>query len=114
MHINSLDCNVPMLTLEEVAENGDTDEDLEIKTMFIQFIKLCQYMEGILSLHISESTSSEALQQQIDLCENTLQRWMAHLPDAAQASQLSRRPREIISSTYRAVLHMIYKYVSTW
>ncbi len=112
MHINSLDCNVPMLTLEDVAENGDDDQDVAIKTIFIQFIKLCQYMEGILSLHITESTSDVALQEQIDLCEDTLQRWRDHLPTTAQVNQSSKSPAEIVSSTYRAVLHMVYKYVS--
>lgn len=112
MHINSLDCNVPMLTLEDVAENGDDDQDVAIKTIFIQFIKLCQYMEGILSLHITESTSDVALQEQIDLCEDTLQRWRDHLPTTAQVNQSSKSPAEIVFSTYRAVLHMVYKYVS--
>ena len=109
MHINSLDCSVPILTIRDLTEEGDTDEDLAIKTIFVEFIKLCQYMEGILSLHISESTSDDALQEQMDLCEDTLQRWQYHLPAVAQRSQSDRPATGTISSMYRDVLHMIYK-----
>ncbi|KAM0470414.1 hypothetical protein ACHAPX_009944 [Trichoderma viride] len=41
MHINSLDCTVPMLTLDDLKEDGDSDDDQTVKEFFIEFVKLC-------------------------------------------------------------------------
>ena len=110
MHINSLDCSVPMLTSDDLEEPGDTDEDRAIKTIFIEFIRLCQYIEGILSLHGTDTTSADALQEQIDICDDTLRRWQSHLPPIAKLNLPLSPTDQKIASTYRAVLHMTFKY----
>lgn len=113
MHINSLDCNVSSLTLDDLVEDDDDNEDVTVKTIFLQFIKLCQYMEGILSLHATEYASNETLQEQINICEAVLRGWMDHLPLAARMPSSAPDANSMVSSTYRAVMHMIYKYTKS-
>jgi hypothetical protein len=40
-----------MLTMNDLNEVGDIEQYRAIKVMFIEFAKLCQYMEGVFSLH---------------------------------------------------------------
>ncbi|KAL1983144.1 hypothetical protein VTN96DRAFT_474 [Rasamsonia emersonii] len=115
MHINSLDCTVRMLTPEDLAENGDGDEDRAVKVVFLEFVKLCQYMEGVLSLQHPSSTTTttmagKILSEQVRVCENTLQNWLDHLaPEARRLDQSFSRPG--IATLYRTVLHLIYNTV---
>lgn len=41
MHINSLDCSVPVLSVSDLEEEGDNEADSAIKSIFIDYIKLC-------------------------------------------------------------------------
>lgn len=84
MHINSLDCTVPMLTLDDLREDGDSEDDQTVKEIFIDFVKLCQYMEGVLSLPHNIATEPGSLPEQIDLCEETLQHWRLNLVPSAR------------------------------
>lgn len=38
MHINSLDCNVPPLTASDVKEEGDSEDDRDIKSIFVELV----------------------------------------------------------------------------
>ncbi|GJN86150.1 hypothetical protein PLIIFM63780_009727, partial [Purpureocillium lilacinum] len=67
MHINSLDCSVPMLTTADLAEEGDDDNDRQVKAIFIEFARLCQYMEGVLSLPNNVTAAANSLPDQIAL-----------------------------------------------
>ncbi|OAA66893.1 Transcription factor [Niveomyces insectorum RCEF 264] len=113
MHINSLDCNVPLPVASDLDEVHDTDDDRTIKAMFVDFVKLCYYIEGVLSLPY---VAPDALRHQISVCEATLQSWTASLSPASRR----RQPDETIapSSTstglhrvYRALLHLIFNIV---
>lgn len=113
MHINSLDCNVPMLTPSDLEEEGDSEDDRTVKAIFVEFVRLCQYMEGVLSLPQSVATAENSLPEQISLCETTLQHWRDNLIPAARRredSGISYEKRSVCA-LYRAVLHMIYKWV---
>lgn len=113
MHINSLDCTVRMLTPDDLAESGDGDEDRAVKVVFLEFVKLCQYMEGVLSLQHPSSMAGRILSDQVSVCESTLQHWLDHL--ALEARRLDSGPdRAGIATLYRTVLHLIYKYVPVY
>jgi len=105
MHINSLDCSVPMLTTADLAEEGDDDNDRQVKAIFIEFARLCQYMEGVLSLPNNVTAAANSLPDQIALCETTLDRWLENLVPEAQRRD-ARETRDTCA-LYRAVLHMI-------
>ena len=113
MHINSLDCDTPMLTIDDLHEDGDTDEERRIKVMFVEFVKLCQYMEGVLSLQHPMMAVTRPEPDQVQLCDDALYRWLDHLPREAQhQGQVVRTPdRPNIALLYRAVLHLMHKYV---
>lgn len=106
MHINSLDCSVKPLTAADLEEDGDSKEDRVVKTIFIQFVKLCQYMEGVLSLPL---VPVDSLEEQVRVCDSTLQQWLSNLPVKAQ---LNGKAGEGTNTTlYRTLTHLIYKFV---
>ncbi|KAI1411830.1 hypothetical protein F5Y13DRAFT_190833 [Hypoxylon sp. FL1857] len=111
MHINSLDCSVPLFQLSDLVEEGDSDDERTAKAIFTEFIKLCQYMEGVLSLSsMPKSSSPEA---QISLCDSTLRHWLGNLDPAARRGHTSgaNSEQDSISTVYRALLHLIFKSV---
>ncbi|CAG9990058.1 unnamed protein product [Clonostachys byssicola] len=107
MHINSLDCNVPQLVLADLQEEGDEQDDLNVKAIFVEFAKLCQYMEGILTLPLA---SSETLPKQLELCRKTLAHWYTHLNPVALRCMTRDIDEESVGvlALYRGVLHLIY------
>lgn len=111
MHINSLDCTIPMLTLDDLKEDGDSEDDRTVKGFFIEFVKLCQYMEGVLSLPHNMATAAASLPEQIRLCEETLQHWRLNLVPSARLPEDYERAfdKRGICTLYRALLHCIYK-----
>lgn len=111
MHINSLDCTVPMLTLDDLQEDGDSEDDRTVKEFFIEFVKLCQYMEGVLSLPHNIATAAGSLPEQVSLCEETLQHWRLNLVPSARLHEDNGRDfdKRGICTLYRALLHLIYK-----
>ncbi|KAL1873465.1 hypothetical protein VTK73DRAFT_913 [Phialemonium thermophilum] len=112
MHINSLDCNVPLPTAADLEEDGDTDEDREVKAMFIDFVKLCHYMEGILSLPCA---APESLRNQAAICESTLKYWLANLSSASHRPnhESLQTTSEPVAALYRTLLHLIHNVVLT-
>lgn len=108
MHINSLDCNVPLLTSEDLAEDGDSEDDHLIKGIFMDFVKLCHYMEGVLSLPF---TTPESLTGQISVCGSTLRNWASNLSVASRRDELGTvHPSPgSIPLLYRSFLHLIHK-----
>ncbi|KAK6446701.1 hypothetical protein FP744_10002951 [Trichoderma asperellum] len=113
MHINSLDCTVPMLTLDDLKEDGDSEDDRTVKAFFIDFVKLCQYMEGVLSLPHNMATAAGSLPEQISLCEETLQHWRLNLAPSARLHEENSRDfdKRGICTLYRVILHLIYNIV---
>lgn len=111
MHINSLDCTVRMLTLQDLEENGDGDEDRAIKEIFLEFVKLCQYMEGVMSLQHTSAVAGKILPDEVRVCEHTLQHWLDNLtPEARrQEERIVHSSRSGVALLYRTVLHLIYK-----
>jgi hypothetical protein len=106
MQINSLDCSVPMLTLPDLEEDGDSEDDRAVKAVFVEFVRLCQYMEGVLSLPHSVAATEESVLLQIGLCETTLAHWKENLAPVARRSEETKRD---LCTLYRNVLHLIYK-----
>lgn len=109
MHINSLDCSVPLPSADDLEERGDTEEDAKAKIIFADFVRLCQYMEGVLNLTL---TPADSLGREIDVCRTALQHWFDNL------SVISRRdteeaPGHDVPTLYRCLLHLFYKYVDT-
>ncbi|KAM0247632.1 hypothetical protein ACHAQJ_009772 [Trichoderma viride] len=113
MHINSLDCTVPMLTFDDLKEDGDSEDDQTVKEFFIEFVKLCQYMEGVLSLPHNIATAAGSLPEQISLCEETLQHWRLNLVPSARLHEEDERDfdKRGICTLYRALLHLMYNIV---
>ncbi|KAH0495933.1 hypothetical protein TgHK011_009458 [Trichoderma gracile] len=113
MHINSLDCTVPMLTLDDLREDGDSEDDQTVKEFFIEFVKLCQYMEGVLSLPHNTATEPGSLPEQINLCEETLQHWRLNLVPRARLHEDYGRAfdQRGICTLYKALLHLMYNIV---
>ncbi|OQV09366.1 Fungal specific transcription factor domain-containing protein [Cladophialophora immunda] len=105
--INSLDCTTSMLVLDDVREEGDSEQDLEIKAIFIEFVKLCQIVEGIVTLRYSSSVTDAAPPDQLQVCEDALERWMRSLPpQAKRQDHLQAVSGNIgVATMYRAILH---------
>ncbi|EXJ67275.1 uncharacterized protein A1O5_09288 [Cladophialophora psammophila CBS 110553] len=108
--INSLDCTTLMLVLEDVKEEGDSEQDLEIKAIFIEFVKLCQIVEGIVTLRYSSSVTDAAPPDQLKVCEDALEHWMRSLPpQAKRQDHLQAVSGNIgVAAMYRAVLHACF------
>ncbi|KAH8897372.1 hypothetical protein GQ53DRAFT_838002 [Thozetella sp. PMI_491] len=110
MHINSLDCSVPLLTPVDLEEEGDSDDDRVVKAIFVEFVRLCQYMEGVLSLPL---VAMHDLPTQVDLCNDTLESWVLNLSPAARRGDDGRvgYGGSNMATLYRAVLHLVYNTV---
>lgn len=110
--INSLDCDIPMLTIGDLQELGDDEEESDVKLMFVEFVKLCQYIEGVLSLRHFDLTTAAGPPDQVKVCEDALQRWVNNLPpEARRQEQNMRSAGQFNTATlYRAVVHAAYKY----
>lgn len=108
MHINSLDCNTPVLCAADVEEEGDNEEDAAVKSTFVELTRLCHYMEGVLSLSLA---SKESLPQQIGFCEEALEKWTSRLCPAAQKPDWAagKDGRGSLVTLYSSVLHLIHK-----
>jgi hypothetical protein len=108
--INSLDCSTKLIVLEDILEEDDTEQQIEIKTIFIEFVKLCQIVEGIISLRYSGSATDVARPDQLKVCEDALSRWMMSLPP--QAKRQDHLPtmydRASVPTMYRTILHACY------
>ncbi|KIH89861.1 hypothetical protein SPBR_00243 [Sporothrix brasiliensis 5110] len=130
MHINSRDCNVPLPTAADLAEDGDTDEDRATKAVFADFLKLCQCVEGVLLLTTvgeeAASSSPDRLAQEVAVCRATLASWAAHLspPSRRQPAAVSGKYQNndnerdtplagSISFLYQTLLHLIHNVVLT-
>ncbi|KIY03657.1 uncharacterized protein Z520_00348 [Fonsecaea multimorphosa CBS 102226] len=105
--INSLDCTTSMLVLDDVKEEGDSEQDLEVKAIFIEFVKLCQIVEGIVTLRYSSSVTDAAPPDQLKVCEDALERWTRSLPpQAKRQDHLQTVSGNVgIATMYRAILH---------
>ncbi|OAL34069.1 hypothetical protein AYO20_06717 [Fonsecaea nubica] len=105
--INSLDCTTAMLVLGDVKEEGDSEQDLEIKAMFIEFVKLCQIVEGIVTLRYSSSATDTTPPDQLQVCEDALERWTRSLPPQAKLQDHLQTVSENmgVATMYRAILH---------
>lgn len=108
--INSLDCEVPPLSAADLAEDEDIVWDRQIKTSFAELGKLCQVVEGVLSLPLADS---ERLNEQISLCDQVLQTWASEVQtiniDTADGASESISMK--LPSMYSIATRLIYKYV---
>ena len=105
--INSLDCTTLMLVLDDIVEENDSEQDLEVKAMFIEFVKLCQIFEGIVTLRYSTSGTDAAPPDQLRVCENALEDWIRSLPAQAKRQEhLQTMSGNLgVATMYRAILH---------
>ncbi|OBT39591.1 hypothetical protein VE00_10555 [Pseudogymnoascus sp. WSF 3629] len=110
MMINSLDCDIPILTMEDLQEPEDNEMQYAVKLMFIELVKLCQYIEGVMSLPHDVMPSEDAPLDQIKVCDETLHLWLENLPPAARRQEpgLLSIGKVNIAALYRAVLHAAY------
>lgn len=108
MHINSADCNVEFLGLDDLHEDGDTENDALVKAMFIDLTKLCSVMEGSLSL---TRLASERRGDGIDVCLRELRHWDACVTTASQRGRCSDSAPGVghIPHLYRALLYLLRK-----
>jgi hypothetical protein len=100
-----------MPTLEDLQEPGDDAEESAVKEMFVEFLKLCQYIEGVLSLRYSPAAATRATPEQVKVCDDALKSWLKNLPAVArrQEDPLSVVRHVNIASLYRAILRQLYK-----
>ncbi|ERS97471.1 hypothetical protein HMPREF1624_05639 [Sporothrix schenckii ATCC 58251] len=130
MHINSRDCNVPLPTAADLAEDGDTDEDRATKAVFADFLKLCQCVEGVLLLATVDeeaaSSSPDRLAHEVAVCRAMLVSWAANLcpPSRRNTAAVSGKyqsndneqdtpPAGSISFLYQTLLHLIHNVILT-
>lgn len=99
--------------MDDLQEPEDDEMQYAVKLMFIELVKLCQYIEGILSLRHDVMPSGEAPLDQIKVCDETLHHWLENLPPAARRQEpgLLDTGKVNTAALYRAVLHAAYKYV---
>lgn len=121
MHINSLDCSVPLPTAADLAEAGDTDDDRATKAIFADFLKLCHYVEGILSLaYVAEghggqdaSPAPASLAREVTLCRSTLANWAANLSPPSRRVDTTETVTAVgdgsIPFLYQTLLHLMHK-----
>ncbi|KFZ04035.1 hypothetical protein V502_10464 [Pseudogymnoascus sp. VKM F-4520 (FW-2644)] len=110
MMINSLDCDIPILTMEDLQEPEDDEMQYAVKLMFIELVKLCQYIEGVMSLPHDVMPSEDVPPDQIKVCDETLHHWLENFPPAARRQEpgLLSIGKVNIAALYRAVLHAAY------
>ncbi|CAK7203082.1 hypothetical protein SEUCBS139899_005811 [Sporothrix eucalyptigena] len=132
MHINSLDCSVPLPTVADLAEEDDTDDDLATKAIFADFLKLCHYVEGVLSLaYVTEandaSPGADKISHEVALCQSTLANWAANLSPPSRRTEtvavagaseenISREGSPAPGSIpflYQTLLHLMHNVVLT-
>ncbi|KFY98686.1 hypothetical protein V500_01572 [Pseudogymnoascus sp. VKM F-4518 (FW-2643)] len=113
MMINSLDCDIPILTMDDLQEPEDDEMQYAVKLMFVELVKLCQYIEGVLSLRHDVMPSGDAPLDQIKVCDETLHHWLENLPPAARRQEpgLLDTGKVNTAALYRAVLHAAYNTV---
>lgn len=128
MHINSLDCSVPLPTADDLAEDGDSEDDRATKAIFADFLKLCHYVEGVLSLSYvadgqgDKDSHNDRLANEVALCRSTLENWAANLSPSSRRhlDTETNRPTSEDSPTdgpapgsipflYRTLLHLMHK-----
>jgi len=116
MMISSLDCDIPMLTMDDLQEPEDDEMQYTVKLMFIEFVKLCQHMEAVLSLQHDVRHTEDPPPDQVRVCDEMLHTWLDNLPPSARRQEpgLSNIGKINIASLYRAVLHAAYKYALFW
>ena len=105
LHINSLDCSIRFPTPDDLAEAGDSPDDVAVKALFIEFAKLCHYMEGVLSLPLA---SQESLPQQITICQEVLDRWNENLQPAIQRATQGGEHGRVVP-LFSTILKLMYK-----
>lgn len=113
MHVNSLDCDVPMLSIEDLREEDDSTDECAVKEMFVELVKLCQYIEGVLSLRHSPAAAASATPDQVKVCDDALKSWLQNLSPSARLQEEPFLPtgRANIATLYRSILRQIYKQV---
>ncbi|RFU25785.1 hypothetical protein B7463_g10557, partial [Scytalidium lignicola] len=113
MHVNSLDCDVPMLSLEDLREEGDSLDECAVKETFVELIKLCQLIEGVLSLRYSPAAAARVTPEQVKVCDDALKLWLQNLPPSArrQEESLGITGYANIATLYRSILRQLYKQV---
>ncbi len=111
MHINSLDCNVPNLTIDDLRESGDDESELSVKLLFMELVKLCQYMEGVLSLRYSTGLDTRITPDQLKVCDEALQSWSQNFTavSATQDNSMPLNDGPNITALYQAILQQLYK-----
>jgi hypothetical protein len=100
-----------MLTSEDLRETGDREQELSIKQLFIELVKLCQYMEGVISLRYSTGLATQVTPDQLKVCDEALQLWLQNFSAVAvaQATSLFLEDSPNIAALYQAILRQLYK-----
>ncbi|KAJ5291880.1 hypothetical protein N7478_001131 [Penicillium angulare] len=108
MHINTLDCNIPVPDHSDLEEVGDDDEQRSIKAVYIDLLRLCQCAEGVLSL--STAASGHDIDQ-VELCERMLQRWVSNVTPTVGPPHESYPDlgKQSIAIMYRIILELTLK-----
>jgi hypothetical protein len=111
LHINSLDCDVPMLRSEDLRETGDREQELSIKQLFIELVKLCQYVEGVISLRYSTGLDTQVTPDQLKVCDEALQLWLQNFSAVAVAQETSLFLEDgpNIVALYQAIIRQLHK-----
>ncbi|KAK9465570.1 fungal-specific transcription factor domain-containing protein [Lipomyces arxii] len=114
MHINSLDCDVKELAIGDLVEPGDGEHEITLKMLFIEFVRLCQCMEGVLNLHKPGSAAGNNLTEEIRICSTALETWYENLAQEARRNEeASIDGSERVIDFYRSLLHALYNQSTT-
>ncbi|SCO87569.1 uncharacterized protein FRV6_11696 [Fusarium oxysporum] len=108
MHINAVDCTTALPLLSELEETGDSKHDTAVKEIFLEFAKLCQQIDGILSL---SRAGYEVSQELVTRYWQILDDWECHAQSTLTTSDM-KDPDDVESKTtflYKGVLQLVHK-----
>lgn len=105
MHIRNSECGNYTFDMASVEEDGDEQEQRNIKALFLEFVKLCLLMEGII-----HTPSLPEPSEHIAMHISALSEWQNKLPPLAQR-QTAANNAGTTYDLHKCVLHMIYKYI---
>lgn len=113
MHIDATDCTTTLPSLTDLAETGDNGCDTAVKAIFIEFIKLCQCIEGILSLvKIGQKAPYELFARWWQTMEDWKSQMDTNLARTEKGATNDMDSK--IMSFYKIVLQLVYKYFTAF
>lgn len=114
LHINSLDCDLPMLSMADLEEPGDSTAQHDAKLIFIELVRLCQCIESVMCVWSAVRGDRTAPEPgDVEICREGLHMWVSNLNEAAKQKHVrpGLKAEDEIVTMSRSVLNLVHKYV---